>query len=224
MNKSRSTNQKSSQRSSGLRLEEARVGELLDAASEAFLSNGFAGASLNEIAKRSKSSKTTFYARFPSKEKLFIAVIERRLNIIFGEVSVALPSDAPLESTLREYCKIFLRVALSTDQMSLLRLVSMEASRFPELGQQFYELGPRRGQLLLANYIQDQITQRRLVPENAATMAEHLVSLLSGGAVRWEVLGLQSRPLSKAKQESHIEGALSVFLRAYRASPDRATS
>jgi len=199
----------------GLRLDESRVAELLDIATEVFLSNGFAGASLNEIAKRSSSSKTTFYARFPNKETLFIAVIERRLNAVFGEFSTALPKEATMEEALREYGTRFLQFAVSKDQIALLRLVSMEAPRFPELGRRFYELGPKRGQILLAEYLKTQIALDRLVDEDPFKMAEHLVSLLSGGAVRWEVLGLQSNSLSRGKRQEQIDGALKVFLRAY---------
>lgn len=198
-----------------LRLEEARVAELLDIASEVFLANGFASASLNEIAKRSSSSKTTFYARFPNKEKLFIAVIERRLDAVFGEFSSSFPVDADVENTLRDYSSRFLQFAVSRKQIELLRLVSMEAPRFPELGRRFYELGPKRGQMLLAEYLRTQIALRRLIDHDPARMAEHFISLLSGGAVRWEVLGLQSQSLTKAKRQEHIEEALRVFLRAY---------
>jgi AcrR family transcriptional regulator len=200
---------------SDLRLEESRVAELLDIASQVFLANGFAGASMNEIARLSNSSKTTFYARFPTKEKLFIAVMERRMDIVLGEVTAPLPAKSPIEVALKEYGTGFLRFVLSDDQITLIRIISMESVRFPELGERFYELGPKRGQTFLTGYLQEQIELGHLVKDDPWAMAEHLMSLLSGGPVRWTILGLQTAPRTNEKQQKHIAEALKVFLRAY---------
>jgi TetR/AcrR family transcriptional regulator, mexJK operon transcriptional repressor len=200
---------------SDLRLEGSRVAELLDIASQVFLANGFASASMNEIARLSNSSKTTFYARFPTKEKLFIAVMERRMDNVLGEVTAPLPAKSPIDVALKEYGTRFLRFLLSDDQITLLRIISMESVRFPELGERFYELGPKRGQTFLAGYFQEQIKLGRLVKDDPWAMAEHLVSLLSGGPVRWTILGLQAATRTREKQQEHIAGVLKVFLRAY---------
>jgi TetR/AcrR family transcriptional repressor of mexJK operon len=188
---------------------------LLDVASQVFLANGFAGASMNEIAKLSNSSKTTFYARFPSKEKLFIAVMERRMATMLGEVTASLPAELPIELALQEYSSRFIRFALSDDQITLFRIISMESVRFPDLGQRFYELGPKRGQTFLACYFRQQIQLGHLTDGDPWIMAEHLMSLLAGGPVRWRILGLQTETRSREKQQEHIASALTVFLRAY---------
>src|SRR6516165_9282068 len=48
---------------------------ILDAARRVFLERGLAGASMDEIAGFACAGKPTIYARFPSKEALFTAVI-----------------------------------------------------------------------------------------------------------------------------------------------------
>ena len=199
------------------RLEQDRVDELLDVAAEIFVEKGFAAASTNEIAKRSNSSKTTFYSRFPTKEKLFIAVLERRMNRIFSEISTALPLDGPVQTVLREYGAKLLQFAISEDQLALFRVVSMESTRFPALAERFFELGPKRGQAYLSGYLQEQIKRGCLVNEDAATMAEHLMSLLTGGRVRWAALGLRSH-LGPKDRQKHVDAAVRVFLRAYSTS------
>src|SRR5947209_882895 len=50
---------------------------ILDAAGSVFLERGFSGASVDEIAEAACAGKPTIYARFPNKEALFAAVIER---------------------------------------------------------------------------------------------------------------------------------------------------
>jgi hypothetical protein len=41
------------------------------------------------------------------------------------------------------------------------------------------------------------------------------MSLPSGGAVRWIILGLRRGPLRRDKLEEHLEAALQAFLNAY---------
>jgi TetR/AcrR family transcriptional regulator of autoinduction and epiphytic fitness len=87
----RTTQRESKPRPIRARLDEERLAELLDVAAEIFISEGFSAASTNEIARRANSSKTTFYSRFPTKEQLFLAVIERRVTGIFQQVAGSLP-------------------------------------------------------------------------------------------------------------------------------------
>lgn len=197
-----------------LRLDEDRVAELLDVATEVFIEHGFEGASTNEIAKRANCSKTTLYCRFPTKEALFIAVLERRMEAIFKELDSALPNDAPLEQTLMEFSTRVLRIALSDEKICLQRVVSMEAERFPELAARYFALGPERGQERLSGYFREQIKRGRLIKEDPRLMAEHLISLITGGPVTWKVLGLHDNSGSKDHRKQ-LEAALKVFLRAY---------
>ena len=50
---------------------------ILDAAGRVFLEHGFQGASVDEIAEAASAGKPTIYARFPNKQALFTAVVER---------------------------------------------------------------------------------------------------------------------------------------------------
>jgi TetR/AcrR family transcriptional regulator, mexJK operon transcriptional repressor len=198
------------------RLDDDRVSELLDVATEVFIEHGFHGASTNEIARRANCSKTTFYSRFPTKEKLFTAVLERRTKFIFEQFARTLSPELPLEEALKEYGSSLLQIALSEDQIALFRVISMESPRFPQLGECFYELGPGKGLAHLGAYLAAQVKLGRLMKEDPLLMAEHLRSLLTGGYVRWAVLGVGGHPSPKERRR-HIEAAVKVFLRAYSA-------
>jgi TetR/AcrR family transcriptional repressor of mexJK operon len=201
------------------RLDEERLTELLDVAAEIFISEGFSAASTNEIARRANSSKTTFYSRFPTKEHLFLAVIERRINGIFQQVAGSLPEERPIEETLQKFGSALIRLALSKEQIALIRVVSMEAARFPELGKRYYELGPKRAEERLAAYLRKQVERGRLLNEDTRQMAQHFVSLVSGGPVRWFVLGFDPIPMSKNAIQKHLDSAVLMFMRAYQRSP-----
>ena len=137
------------------------------------------------------------------------------MKSVLEEVTTLLPREAPMEDTLREFGSRFLRTVLSEKQIRLIRLISMESSRFPALGELFFQLGPKRGQAFLADYLAGQVQQHRLRDGDTARMAEHYMSLLSGGAVRWIILGLRRGPLRRDKLEEHLEAALQAFLNAY---------
>lgn len=202
--------------SGNLRLDEERVAELLDVATEVFMEHGFEGASTNEIARRANCSKATFYSRFPTKQDLFIAVLERRTEALFKELFAALPIDGPVEETLMEFSARVLRIALSDAQIRLRRVVSMEAERFPKLAERFYELGPNRVLGELSRYLNTQIKRGRLIREDPHTMAEHMEGLITSGPVRWKDLGICSSFGSKDSKR-RLQAAVKAFLRAYSA-------
>lgn len=199
-----------------LRLDDERVAELLDVATEVFIEHGFEGASTNEIARRANCSKTTFYCRFPTKHDLFIAVLERRTETIFKELFKALPADGPIEKTLMEFGARVLRISDADEQLRLQRVVSMEAERFPELAHRFYELGPKRVLDELSRYLKVQIKAGRLIREDPHMMAEHLAGLITGGDVRWKILGIRCS-VGPEENKRRVRAAIKAFLRAYSA-------
>jgi TetR/AcrR family transcriptional regulator, mexJK operon transcriptional repressor len=196
------------------RLEDERLEELFDIAADEFLSGGFEAASMNKIARRANASKATFYARFPTKEDLFVAVIEHRMERIFKAVTSALSSNAPLAQALHEFGSNLIRLALTQEQVGLVRLISMESERFPRLAQRFLELGPALGLKTLAAYMRQNIDSGGLRKADPERMAEHFISLVTGGEVRWFVLGLRPKPGPKRLQD-HLQAALQTFLLAY---------
>jgi TetR/AcrR family transcriptional regulator, mexJK operon transcriptional repressor len=201
------------------RLDEERLTELLDVAAEVFISEGFSAASTNEIARRANSSKTTFYSRFPTKERLFLAVIERRMNDIFQQVAASLPEEPPVEETLRNFGSALIGFFLSKEQVALVRMVSMESAKFPELGKRFYELGPKRGEETLAAYLAKQAEKGRVLNEDTRQMAQHFTSLVTGGPVRWFVFGFDQSSLPKSALQKHLNSAIQAFMRAYGRIP-----
>ena len=197
------------------RLQDDRLAELLDMAAEVFITEGFAAASTNKIARLANASKTTFYARFPTKEDLFLAVIELRMTRIFEQVAL-FPECGTTEKSLRKFSMNLLRIALSPEQISLIRMIGMESVRYPELARRFYENGPKRGEDSLAAYLASQIKLTQLRDEDPLTMARHFMSLITGSPVRWFVLGFHTEPLSAGALRRHVNGAVELFLRAYQ--------
>jgi hypothetical protein len=50
-------------------------------------------------------------------------------------------------------------------------------------------------------------------------MAQHFISLITGGPVRWFVFGFDPSPLAKSALQKHLNSAIQVFMRAYGRIP-----
>ena len=112
----------------------ARLGDLiLDAATDAFLANGFGATSIDAVARRVRISKRTFYHRFPDKEALFAAVVHRIIVRLRPPADVPLIEGSDLRTVLEHLAALILRAALSPQAIALHRLIVAESARFPEL-------------------------------------------------------------------------------------------
>ena len=67
--------------------------KILDTAEPLFARSGFAGVGLREVAERAGLGKSSLFYHFPSKLKLYVAVLER----VFGEFDARLDEGATAE-------------------------------------------------------------------------------------------------------------------------------
>jgi AcrR family transcriptional regulator len=81
---------------------------LLDAAGRVFARRSFHGASVDEIAEEAGFSKGAVYSNFASKEDLFLALLERRIDERIKEIARVVESDAPIEHQLNEAARGFI--------------------------------------------------------------------------------------------------------------------
>jgi AcrR family transcriptional regulator len=116
---------------------------ILDAAGRVFLERGFQGASVDEIADAASAGKPTIYARFPNKQALFTAVIERlvRRNTSLDALSCA---GGSIEQRLDALAGVLLTRVLSPETIGLIRVAVAEARRFPDLATSVSCMGRQR--------------------------------------------------------------------------------
>lgn len=103
---------------------------ILDAAEKIFLSEGFNGGSVDTIAAEAGTSKPTIYARFGSKEKLFIAVSNRLLAPRFDAITA---NDVPMKEAFYDVADQILAAMLDPKLVRMHQIILAEARRFPEL-------------------------------------------------------------------------------------------
>ena len=112
---------------------------ILDSAKLAFLEGGFERTSMDAIAARAETSKRSLYAHFPTKDALFLAVVER-VRVLFAERmrTPAEYSDQPSEAIV-QYCGRFVQLLRWSSVGMMLRPAIAEAERLPELAAGLYD-------------------------------------------------------------------------------------
>jgi len=121
------------------RRKDARPGELIAAAIDAFAERGFAAARLEDIAQRAGVTKGTVYLYFAGKEELFEAAVRQTLvqGIARGLATVR-DFDGPTPELLRVVLTHWWHGVVRTKAAALGKIMCAEARNFPQLAQFYY--------------------------------------------------------------------------------------
>ena len=193
--------------------------QMLAAARALFMAQGYGAVSMDAIARAAGVSKATLYAHFSSKDQLFATIIGDacRHNIVAEGFMPAseIASWDELRAALIRYGQRMIGFFLEPDSLAIHRIVMAESARFPELGQAFYDNGPKRVRSALGLWFAAQAQAGWLVLPDPVTAAEHFLSLVRGGLYMRASLNLPFDP-DRPGIEEMIVTAVDMFLRAYR--------
>src|SRR5262249_35289862 len=126
---------------------------ILDAARRVFLERGLAGASMDEIAGLACAGKPTIYARFPSKEALFTAVVMESVAANIARYEAYTPTGVTIEDRLESVAVTVLQWILVSDAIRLMRVAIAEAPRFPDLASSVYGMARDRAAQAVARLL-----------------------------------------------------------------------
>jgi TetR/AcrR family transcriptional repressor of mexJK operon len=190
---------------------------ILEAAQHVFFANGYVGASMDQVAANARVSKQTVYKHFRDKETLFREVVANVVRArdagIPAELLVA--DNGAIEDRLRSFARHFLQGVMQRDVLKVRRLVIGEAGRFPELGQSFHELGPRRAAEELSVALREAATQQGLSLSDPVLAAEHLLSLILSIPLNQAMLLGDEVSFTEAALHRYADEGAAAFLRAY---------
>lgn len=139
------------------RRKQARPQELVDAALELFIEQGFAATKLSDIADRAGVSKGTIYLYFPSKEELLKAAVRRSVVPIldFGDkFDLERASTRPCAELLELLAIAWIHKFQELNVSGLPKLIVSESKNFPELGEFFVEVIIERARNLFGRIIE----------------------------------------------------------------------
>src|SRR5687767_5395661 len=113
---------------------------IMEAATAAFLKQGYLGTSMDEIAAQAAVSKQTVYKHFSDKKTLFADIVTETSAGVDEELkaaTLALVEGDDLEDALRRVARQLMASILHPRVLQLRRLIIAEAGRFPEIGRDY---------------------------------------------------------------------------------------
>ncbi|PZF85428.1 TetR/AcrR family transcriptional regulator [Jiangella anatolica] len=195
---------------------------ILDAATEVFLTDGYAGTTIDRIAATAAVSKPTVYAHFGDKQALFTEIVTRTVDEaaepVHAEVA-ALRDTGDVAADLRDLARRQLTMVMRPRLLQLRRLVIGEAGRFPELGRLFAERGPARTIADLAAAFRGLSERGLLAVADPELAAAHFNWLVMSVPLNHAMLTGDDTPPPAAEIERHADEGVRVFLAAYGVQP-----
>jgi TetR/AcrR family transcriptional repressor of mexJK operon len=188
--------------------------DILAAAQAAFLEKGYGAASMEYIAREANVSKQTLYSHFMNKAELFVGVMHKKCEDMRGPL-LELSENAPVDDFMFALAVGLLESLTSTETLNLYRIVVSESPRFPEIGEQFLQAGPKDGCGMIAHYIEGQVNSGVLKCDNSLMAAEFFCDMAKGTVHLHAVLG-DDLP-SVEQRQARAKECVRVFMAAYGA-------
>ena len=193
-----------------------KAAAVLAGARSVFLTHGFSAATTDMIQQAAGVSKATVYARYPTKEALFNAVVEAECARFLGEVRATEIRSRKLHDVLAALAQAYLRLVLSPDILALYRAVIGEAPRFPALARQFYLVGPHGFNGIVERHLEEAAVQGEVDFSSVGLemAAIHFVNLVRGEA-QMQCLTHPGSVPSQAQCDQWTAAAVTTFMRAF---------
>lgn len=190
---------------------------ILEAATDVFCREGYAGANIDMIAAEAGVSRQTVYNHHGDKEKLFIAVVRtltERTNAGIFETLARFP-DQPqdLEADLVEFAVRLNRNCLcNSDGKHLRKLIETEGQRYPGLFAGWRENGPGKTWTALAARFARLAHAGHLELDDPDVAARQFLGLINAELHVSMALGDK---IDEGRARSAASNAVRTFLRAY---------
>ncbi|MGW6444864.1 TetR/AcrR family transcriptional regulator [Lentzea sp. NPDC055074] len=183
----------------------ARRAQLLAAAQDVFVSNGYHAAAMDEIAERAGVSKPVLYQHFPGKLELYMALLESHVDELVGRVRTAIGSTSDNKLRVRAAVAAFydfvdgegqaFRMVFESDlrsepavQSAVERATTDSVDAITETITADAGLDEERARLLAVGLVGlSQVTARSWLADNRRVPKEDAVALISNLA--WRGIG-----------------------------------
>lgn len=184
---------------------------LLDTAFKLFLEYGYGNLRLETVARDARVSMRTIYRQFGGKAGLFGAVIRRCSDQFVTSLSEERALACSPEEELISFAKQFLYRITRPDVVRIRAILIGEALRFPDLATQFYEQGPHRTLIYLAQFFARQQQSGYFANKDPHILSDQFLSALRSERFQKLQLGLEPTP-DEEEIDDWVRKTTSLFL------------
>ncbi|MGB3554420.1 MAG: TetR/AcrR family transcriptional regulator [Jannaschia sp.] len=188
--------------------------QVLEGARSVFMSDGYEGASVDAIARAGGVSKATLYSYFADKRLLFMEVAKAECSLQIAEAESILTDESTPREVLTTAADRMLGFFLSSFGQSIFRMCVAESDRFPELGREFYETGPKFFRAKWVEYLRCAVADGDLVVEDFELAADQFAELCKASLFPEMMFGIR-KEVTAAEKKRVIDGAVDTFLARY---------
>lgn len=190
---------------------------ILDAALAVFARDGFADASVDEIARTAGVAKPTVYNHFGDKRSLFLEVLDEYATRAGERVSAmidAIDVDTDdLRAELRRLGAQIVACVTDPEGAAVIRLQFSESPRFGDLVDDIRDAGRERTMDRLAGKFGQFVATGRLRTDNPARAARHFMALVQDEVLTRSAYG--ARPVDPAETVGPVNDGVETFLAAF---------
>ncbi|NIE88809.1 MULTISPECIES: TetR/AcrR family transcriptional regulator [Burkholderia] len=195
------------------RLTDRKRAAIVSAAIDEFLSAGYDATSMDRIAASAQVSKRTVYNHFPSKDALFLAILERLWDATRGGEALAYRAGEPLRGQLVELLMRKLRLLADDTFLSLVRVAMAAAMHSPERARDMVaRLGEREEDLGI--WIRAASADGRLSVADPGFAGQQLQGLVKSFAF-WPQVAMGQPAIAGEARRALAESAADMFLARY---------
>ena len=199
---------------------EARKDEVLDAALELFIQNGYAATRVEDIATRAGISKGTVYLYFASKEALMEGLIDRALSPVASRAIVTIDTlGLDPRMALKTLGGLIARNLSDPKIFAVPKLIVRESVQFPELAQIYRRDVLDKVLPPMKRLIEHQVRLGRFKPVDADLAIRSIVGPVIGHMIMAEVFGLV--PEGGLRMEQLLTQHIDIFLNGISVEPER---
>jgi AcrR family transcriptional regulator len=197
------------------RCDEETRAVIVDAARKQFAGAGFAGTSMDSVARAAGVSTKTLYRLFPNKVALFEGMVIERTDAIVSSLKLRACDGGDVEAALSEALLMCGELMLDGEVIALQRVIAGESDKFPDIAETFFNKAIMRTQGALAGWLRVQVKRGAIALDDVDIAAGMLLGMLALQPLRAAMFG-HRRPPSREEVLQRAKACVALFLRGCR--------
>ncbi|WP_144639389.1 TetR/AcrR family transcriptional regulator [Bordetella genomosp. 13] len=194
-----------------------KQGQVIAAARELFLANGFEGTTMNMIAAQADVSKATLYAYYPAKEQVFLAVIlDEKQRLHEAVASIGRDGAKSTREKLLQIGSTAVCGYTAPEHIAFFRAVIAATLRFPEIGRAIETDMRAPLREMVAGIVADGVRVGELSCPDPQAAARMLLAMMRGDMVMTMLFDHEAAQALRADMARHVQDCVDTFMRAWR--------